>query len=274
MTKKSKAKPQQTIGIHSAGSVPVPFGGLLGGSQTKRLQGVEQHAYTMWWTNVFTGTLRTAETRAGARHSPPTGRHGSSTLRGLCPGPRCCGQSQGTSGAEAARARPPLSRPGTLLPSEILFAFIHAAPFQCILIANSTKQKQCFIRCWRITLHYRTAAVGGAVEWHFRGEKSRRTRGSSILLSTWLQRECYYPDLSSSFRYVRFHSVRPGRAGSDSRLLLPDGERPVLRQTPSATLSHARRHLSFLRPQVIKSSFNQQNLQASSSLKHWNLCSN
>lgn len=48
MTKKSKAKPQQTIGIHSAGSVPVPFGGPFRGGQMKQLRGVEQHAYTMW----------------------------------------------------------------------------------------------------------------------------------------------------------------------------------------------------------------------------------
>lgn len=46
--------------------------------------------------------------------------------------PRCCGQSQGTSGAEAARARPRLSCPGTPLPSEIHFAFMYAAPFQRI----------------------------------------------------------------------------------------------------------------------------------------------
>lgn len=46
--KKQKAKPQQTIGIHSAGSVPVPFGGLRRDSQMKQLQGVEEQASRMW----------------------------------------------------------------------------------------------------------------------------------------------------------------------------------------------------------------------------------
>lgn len=45
----------------------------------KQLQGVEQHASTMWWLNIFAGNLWTAETRAGVLHSPSVGQHGSST---------------------------------------------------------------------------------------------------------------------------------------------------------------------------------------------------
>lgn len=94
MTKKSRAKPQQTIGIHSTGSVPVPFGGLLRDSQMKQLQGVEQQASTMWWLNVFTGNLWIAEARFGVLHSPPAGEHGTNTPWRFR---LCCKQSQETS---------------------------------------------------------------------------------------------------------------------------------------------------------------------------------
>lgn len=127
--KKSKAKPQQTIGIHSAGSVPVPFGGLLRGSQMKQLQGVEQHASTMWWLNIFAGNLWTAEARAGYSTLPQWVSM-AQVLPGISICPLCYKQSQetsrvGTTGTAAAL----LCRHSTTFENSLFY--IYAALFQC-----------------------------------------------------------------------------------------------------------------------------------------------
>lgn len=154
MTKKSKAKPQQTIGIHSAGSVPVPFGGLLRDSQMKQLPGVEQQPSTMWWLNTFTGNLWIAEAKFEVFHSLPVGQHGTNTPWGFH---LCYKQSQETSSVGTTGTAAALPPRHATAPENSLCFYIHC-PLPMHLDCKWIQTEILFWWC-STTLDNRTAAT-------------------------------------------------------------------------------------------------------------------